>query len=194
MLRVIPGIIMLLKKLLAVWMMLVALVASSQAISFTFVGSTGANVTSSGSLGANGYFFQIPTYFLIGVGSKSASISYTVSADAGHRLTSVTLDPNGTVQANSAVSISAAHSSDVATYSDTSVALAQLGDSTTSLLTQQSSYSVTMNLSIVNPEADSIGKVSIMQVFYTQEPVPEPATMIGLAAGLAAFLAKKKRG
>lgn len=183
---------MLLRKLLAVWMLLVALVASSQAITFTFQGSTGAAVTSSGTLGANGYFFQIPSYFLIGAGSKSATISYTVSASPGFYLDSVTLDPNGSVQGDSVVTISAPHSTDLASYSDTSTALAQLGSATTLLLTQQSSYSVTMSLNITNPGATSIGKVSVMQVFYTQQPVPEPATLLALGAGAAALISRKR--
>lgn len=185
--------IMLIKRYFAVVVLLLALLSSARAITFTFVGSTGVTVSSTRMIGSDGYEFQIPTFFLVGSGSRTATISYTVTADAGYTLTEVTLDPNGSVQSGATATVSAPHNSETANFSQSSGPLAQLGSSVTPLSGVHDTYAVTMTLALANPDPAAISKISVMQVFYAQQAVPEPGTLMAIGAGLAAFVAKRKK-
>jgi hypothetical protein len=179
-------------KIFAVISALVACFSAAQALSYSMVGSSVA--FTSGLIGTNGLYVQTPSHFLIGAGSKTATITYRVTATAGHYLSGVTLDPNGAVNNNGTVSISAVHpTSTTALFNFTSPTLATLGESTTALAGTNSQYDVTMTVDLTSQAAAGLAKVSVMQVFYNEQPVPEPAAYLGLALGAAMILVRRKK-
>ncbi|MCE9557907.1 MAG: PEP-CTERM sorting domain-containing protein [Armatimonadetes bacterium] len=169
-----------------------SLIGTAHAVSYSLVNSSVA--FTSGAIGSSGLYVQMPSHFLLGVGAKTAQITYRVTATAGFNLTSVILDPNGATKDNSTVTIAAVHPADAtANFFATSAPLTALGDSTTSLSGTQSQYDVTMNVNLAGTVGTGLAKVSVMQVFYTEAPVPEPTAIAGLGLGFAALMARRKR-
>jgi len=170
----------------------VAVVVSAQASAVSFSGFSSSLSYTTSLVGTNGLSFQIPSNVLVGAGTKSEWVKYTVTADPGMKLTSVQLVPNGSLR-NSTVSISAPHDA-VALFNQVESAgtVTVLGNSTTGLggLT---SYTVTASMSFTNTAANSLAKVTDMRVLYTQAPVPEPATWAVMALGLGAVASRRTR-
>ena len=169
---------------------LLTIAHAAHAISFT---SVAASVPSSSALiGTNGLLVQIPSHFLVGVGSKTATITYTVTASAGHNLTSVTLDPNGLTVGGSQVSVASTHPSDVtATFVANTMAATVLGSSVTPLNGTNNQYNVSTVVSLTGAQS-GLAKVSVMQFFYSEAPVPEPATLGAIAIALSAIARRRK--
>lgn len=169
----------------------------ASAISFSGFSYTGPGSMFTSNIGTTGQAFTIQLFDHAGTGATNAQINYTVTADAGNYLSDITLAPNGTLEAGASVSISAIHpASATATYNQTQVSATPvaMGTSFTTLTGTGTTYNVQMNLSLTGSNVDSYGKVSIMQVNYQQQAVPEPATMIALGAGLVALIRKRKGG
>lgn len=168
----------------------VVLAAQASAVSFSGFSSSLSYTTS--LVGTNGLSFQIPSNVLVGVGSKVETVSFTVTATSGMKLTSVQLVPNGSVRMGS-VSISAPHdvTANFSQINGTST-VQVLGNSTTTLggLT---SYTVTATMSLNGTASNSVAKISDMRFLYTEAPVPEPASMTALALGMGAIVARRAR-
>lgn len=178
-------------RLAIVFAMLASMASVAHAISFSLVN---ASVPfTSGLIGSNGLFVQTPSHFLLGAGTKSATLTYRVTASTGNYLTSVKLDPNGATRGLSTVSISAVHpSSTTATFAQSTSALTDLGDSTTALAGTFNQFDVTMTVDLIGTSnSGALAKVSVMQVFYNEAPVPEPAGLTALALGGLMILRRK---
>lgn len=179
-------------KLAAALAASLSLIGTAHALSYSLVNSSVA--FTSGTIGSTGLYVQMPSHFLLGAGAKTAQITYRVTATPGFNLSSVVLDPNGATKDNSSVTITAVHPADAtANFFATSVPLTALGDSTTSLSGTQNQYDVSMNVVLAGTAGTGLAKVSIMQVFYTETPVPEPTAIAGLGLGFAALMARRKR-
>lgn len=165
----------------------------------TFSGLSGTNATGSGLIGSNGFYIQSPSFVQNGVGSISASYTWTVTATPGFFLSSVTLQPNALVVGGGQISITAPHPSDAtATLNFSSIAPAIPSATITALSGNFTSYTVTARVTLTVPAGNETGsrlaKLSVFQAFYNEQPVPEPATMAALGLGVAAVAARRKKG
>lgn len=169
------------------------------AITFNYIGGdvSGVSIPSgqTGTIGTDGWFVQMPTFFQIGANQKQAHITLQVQADTGYYLSGVTLDPNGSVQGDAQVTVNAVHpGSSTASFYATSTAIQQLGSVNSVLSGQNNSYTVSFDLTLLGANSTSISKVSVFQVFYQQAPVPEPSSMLALAAGLGMIRGIRRKG
>jgi hypothetical protein len=165
----------------------------------TFSGLGGSMATGSGLIGSNGFFIQSPAFVQNGVGTMTATFTWTVNATPGFLLTSVKLQPNALVSGGGSISISAPHPADAtATLNFFSAGPAIPAPTTTALSGTFSSYNVTatvtLNVPPAMPPTPNFAKQSVFQAFYTEQPVPEPATMAALALGVAGIAARRNKG
>jgi hypothetical protein len=168
--------------------------SAASAITFSNV-LVNAAPASYGLIGSDGLYVQLPGMVINGNMSKSAVVTYTVTATVGDVLTSVLLQPNGAVL-NASASIAAAHSGGpIANFFQANPATPQilLGSSTTPL-NSLVSYNVTARINLQGTTAQpSLAKLSIFNAIYTEAPVPEPASMSALALGIAGVVARRIR-
>lgn len=169
--------------------------AAAQAVSFTNFNWTGpGTLQDGGAIGTNGRAFILQNLEQVGAGSTTGTLTYTVTAAIGQYFTAVTLNPNGDLENGATASVSALHpGSATAIFSQTQAGGPVLiGQSTTALPGEFTTFNVTMNLTLTGTNPDSYGKISVMQVLYAQQPVPEPMTLTAMAAGIGLLIRKRK--
>lgn len=146
--------------------------------------------------GANGVSFSIPNNFLVGIGVKTLTINYRVTAAPGKLLDAFSMFPVGNSKKGS-VKIDVDHTN---AGTQTTNYFFSSGATLTSVPSQpnnpltpaKSFFDVTTTITLTGNEADSINTVSIYNVSYS-EAVPEPASMAILGLGLAGFAARRRR-
>jgi len=121
-------------------------------------------------------------------------VTYTVTASAGFMLTNVSLEPNGAV-VNATASIAAAHSGGpVANFLQTNPTDPQILGTSSTALPNLVSSNVTARIQLTGNNDVALGKLSIYNAIYTEQPVPEPATLGALALGFAGLAARRRKG
>lgn len=168
-------------------------VVSANAATFTNITVTGTGFGQFSNFGANGLTFNLADNFLIGTGSKVVTINYHVDADPGMSLSDFTVSPVGVTQ-NGSVNIDVNH---VGEFTSNYVAIgggspSVLGSQTFALSATQTGYDVVTTITLNGLGANSINKATIYNVSYTQQPVPEPATMAVLGLGIAALVRRRR--
>lgn len=173
------------------------MVAASHAISFSNFTINGSPAPSGNPVlfGSNGLTFSLPSHFLVGVGSSTLQVGYTVTATAGNVLTGFTVSPVGNVR-NGSVNIINQHVNGgtvTSNYTASSGApLISLNSQSFVLPATQNTYNVTATINLAGLTSDAVSKVTIYNVSYA-EAVPEPGTILALTMGGAALLARRRR-
>ena len=175
-------------------------------ISFTSIGSVGTIDGAATPIGgisfadATGINFSLVDGTALRGVSKSISVHFSVDASAGDVLTQFRLVPVGFVYNLGTVKIDvdsqSGFYSQLDTYSQTAPALTtvHLPEQTFSLAPRHH-YDVTANIDLLSPrdvQGFSIASDTHLAFIYSQQPVPEPATLSMLGAGLFAFIAKRR--
>ncbi|MEQ1824057.1 MAG: PEP-CTERM sorting domain-containing protein [Fimbriimonadaceae bacterium] len=145
--------------------------------------------------GSSGLTFSLPSHFLLGVGTKSLTLDYRVTADPGKSLTAFSMFPTG-VARNGTVSIVNSHTNG-STQNDTYAftagnSLTTLPNSLNNGLNGMTQYDVHAVINLVGAATNSVNKVTIYSVSYT-ESVPEPASLAAISLGLGALVARRRR-
>jgi hypothetical protein len=173
------------------------LVGAAQAITFSNFTINGSPAPSGNPVlfGSNGLTFSLPSHFLVGTGSSTLQVGYTVTASGGNVLTGFTVSPVGNVR-NGSVNIINQHVNGgtvTSNYLVSSAApLISLPSQSFVLPGTQNTYNVTATINLAGLTSNAISKVTIYNVSYT-EAVPEPGTLLALTMGGAALLARRRR-
>ena len=160
--------------------------------SYTIGGAAGANGISVQQIG-NTLAFALPNAVAVGA-NKSLLLEYSVFADSGNYLSSISQNAgNGIATGSANVGIS---TNFTGATNETAPSINFPAGSTfptfsysfTSAPTQWSPVKTTIDLNGIG----GIAKVSTYNANYSQAPVPEPVSMIVLASGLGAMLLRRK--
>jgi hypothetical protein len=185
-------------KLLALVGAMAIPVAGAHAISFSnfLINGVAPPAGNPSAFGSNGVSFSIPDHFLVGIGVKTLTLNYRVTATPGNVLDTFSIFPVGTSKKGN-VSIVNSHvngSSQIDNYSFSGGAsLTSLPSQTNiPLFVQKPFYDVSTVITLTGNAADSVNKVTIYSVSYT-EAVPEPASMAALALGFGTMLARRNK-
>lgn len=149
------------------------------------------------SFGPNGLSFSIADNFLVGVGAKTLTINYRVDATPGMLLDQFSIFPVGTSRKGS-VGIDVTHvngGSQTVNYlfsNATATTMSLTSQLNNNLSPKKAFYDVTTVIKLTGTAADSVNKLTIYNVSYT-EAVPEPASMTALALGLGTIFARRAR-
>ncbi len=168
---------------------------ASQAITFGSVKINGVASSDWGLIGTNGIYVQVPGGILLGPGPKVITVDYNVTATAGNALTSIGIQPNGLTANDGKVEITVNHSgSSGFAYSQSSVGIAPLAAAGAGLAPAVTSSTVSTTITLSGKNAQSVAKMSVFNAFYEEKAVPEPASIIALAGGIALGLVRRKSG
>lgn len=177
---------------------LVIPVAGAHAITFSNFLINGVTPPSGNpsAFGANGISFSIPDHFLVGIGVKTLTLNYRVTATPGNLLTTFSFFPVGTSK-NGSVAINTAHTNggtqNTPYLFSNGPTLASLPSQLNNVLSPQKPfYDVTTVITLTGNAADSINKATIYSVSYT-EAVPEPASMAVIGLGFGTILARRNK-
>lgn len=148
------------------------------------------------AFGANGISFSIPDHFLVGIGVKTLTLNYRVTATPGFVLNGFSMYPVGVAKQGS-VAINTAH---VNGGTQNTPYLVTAGSTLTSLpnmtnvalVPQKPFYDVTTVITLTGNTTDAINKATVYSVSYA-EAVPEPASLAAIALGFGAILARRNR-
>ncbi len=168
-------------------------VASAHAVNFTNITVTGSGFGQISNFGANGITVNLADHFLIGTGTRVVTISYRVDADAGFQLSDFTISPVG-VSLDGSVKVDVNHIGEGITNYAVNGAGTPLTLPTQNyaLSGTQTGYDVMTTITLNGNSANSLNKATIYNVSYTQQPVPEPATMAALGLGIAALVRRRR--
>jgi hypothetical protein len=180
------------------------LAAAAQAdMTFSNVTVDGASIVEQGMLGDNGYTikFDAVQSKVTGNGkSKTITLGYVVTTT--ELITGFTFSPLGSVSRGD-VNVALDHSGtgDSFAWSSTTSSVSSLAQKPSESLAASHTYNVlaTINLSTLNTTPTNrfgIASLSQFNISYqtTAAPVPEPATCLVVAAGLAAIARRRKKG
>lgn len=177
--------------------MALGFVAASQAITFSNFQINGSATSGNPTLfGTNGLTWTLPTNFLVGLGTSTITLDYDVQATSGFFLDGFTVTPVGTAK-NGTVSVTNNHingGTQTDLYTRTAGGTQMTLDPETFSLTGNTAFHVTAVISLTGLMAgtDSINKLTIYNVSYSEAPVPEPATMAAMLVG-GGFLASRRK-
>ncbi|MEQ1933316.1 MAG: PEP-CTERM sorting domain-containing protein [Fimbriimonadaceae bacterium] len=172
---------------------------SASAASFTNIFINGV-LASSGNptlFGTSGLTFSLPNHFLVGVGTKTVTLDYTVTADPGKTLTMFSFYPVGVAKYGT-VTIDNDHTNGGTQTNNYSVSAGSttitLPSSENNALTpSQTSFNVHTAIKLTSSNIYGVNKVTLYSVSYT-EAVPEPASLAAIGLGLGAILARRRKG
>lgn len=178
---------------------ILAVAVASQAITITHVSisGSGSGGATNDPLGSNGISYSLPDMFAVGAfDSRHVSIHYTVAASAGQYLTGFLVSPVGSVR-DATATIRLDHvdgGTQTLSYFQSAGSSAQsIPGNGMGFTGMHSFFDVFVELDIQDAQAvSSFSKITIFDVTYTEAPVPEPATLTALGAGMA-LLARRRR-
>ncbi len=180
-------------RTLGILSLLGALSAAASAISFTNITITGSPLGSSSFLGSDGISFTLPDNYVVGTGSRRVTLGYRVTATSGQYLTTVSMVPNGLLM-NAHAHIDANHvNGGTQTFSIDQTAggtTTAIGNGGGPFAGQNSFFDVTTTLDL--DATNGVAELTIYNAIYSEQPVPEPASMAALLVGSVGFLARRR--
>lgn len=172
--------------------MLAGLAIAANAVTFTGVsisgtGSTNATFTQVG----NSLLLSLPSLVAFNGSANTVTVNYTVTANPGFVLPSITVDPVGSIVGTGTANVNVTHTP---TGPDGGASWMSPGGLSSFTATNSVFSSAYAGVATVNLTSGVGGISKLTQLTVTYQPVPEPATLGALAVGLAGILARRKRG